>query len=537
MNKLALFVLAILIISATSAAQDWPMVNYDGSMSRHSPQTSISKDNVGQLQVKWILNVNSSVENAPLIVGNTGYCQNNKYMQVIAFDMNTGLTKWKYNPNFTTVSLERGGTAHGMAYENGTIYAPTGGVGTIVALNAENGSVIWESPSIMPIGGAFQEPAPPLIWKDMIIAGSSGGDTPPWGIPIRGTVTGLDKKTGKMVWQTKTAIGAWVEANNTSMNGGATVWSGGAIDAEKGIAYLPCGNAAPDMTAVTRPEPNLYANQVLAINLTDGKILWNTPMAAQGNVFNATVPDLHDYDPSFGTSLATVDLGKGPQNIVIAHDKRGDIAALDAATGKPIWSKTLGVIYRDWAKPAPAPNGSGVVWPGTQNGVESYTAVDNDTAYAAVSNTGVIFYLDSGVEGRVAPAFDSMPNGIGNGSIYALDLKTGNIKWEYKSDFPTWGSPLVTNGLVFADRITATGKPYAYSPFAQAVETPQIPSGIMMALDSDTGKVLWEFNVGAPVGIGGASIGNGMLLVPTGSPAEVRSNPGGYIVAFGLPGK
>jgi plastocyanin len=41
--------------------QDWPNVNYDSSMSRHSPQTTISKDNVNQLQVKWILNTGHTI--------------------------------------------------------------------------------------------------------------------------------------------------------------------------------------------------------------------------------------------------------------------------------------------------------------------------------------------------------------------------------------------------------------------------------------------------------------------------------------------
>jgi glucose dehydrogenase len=99
-------VLALILLSiSVASAQDWPMVNYDNAMSRHSPQTLISKNNVNQLQVKWILNTNSSIENSPLIVGKTGYCQNNNYMQVIAFDMDTGLTKWKYSPNFTSLSV------------------------------------------------------------------------------------------------------------------------------------------------------------------------------------------------------------------------------------------------------------------------------------------------------------------------------------------------------------------------------------------------------------------------------------------------
>ena len=45
------------------------MENYDNSMSRHSPQTIISKSNVDQLQVKWILNTGARLEAPPLIVG------------------------------------------------------------------------------------------------------------------------------------------------------------------------------------------------------------------------------------------------------------------------------------------------------------------------------------------------------------------------------------------------------------------------------------------------------------------------------------
>ena len=40
--------------------------------------------------------------------------------------------------------------------------------------------------------------------------------------------------------------------------------------------------------------------------------------------------------------------------------------------------------------------------------------------------------------------------------------------------------------------------------------------------------------MGAPPGIGGPSIGHGMLFVTTGSP-EIPINKGGDIVAFGLP--
>ncbi|MFZ3149833.1 MAG: PQQ-binding-like beta-propeller repeat protein [Methanothrix sp.] len=504
------------------------MVNYDNSMSRHSPQTEISKDNVNQLQVKWILNTGSTIEPSPLIVGKIGYAQNNNY-QVIAFDMDTGQNKWKYDPKTNVPS-----PSHGMIYDNGVIYAPTGPNGTVIALDAENGTKIWESPALQPLGGSFMLTAPPLIWNNYVIAGSAFGDFPGFDAPTKGTVTALDKKTGKIIWQINTTVGEWVTGKNASINGGAATWSGGAIDAEKGIVYLPCGNPAPDFDASTRPGEILYANHVIAVNISNGKILWATPFVAAGTVLNVTIPDTHDWDTAWGTNLATVDLGKGPQKVVIGHNKRGDIMAMDANTGKPIWWRNIAVLHNENI-PA-TPNGTNATWPGSGAGIEDYTAFDNSTVYAAVSNQGMIFYSGQGVAGRSLPDFESMPNGIGNGSIVALDLQTGNIKWEHKTDFPTWASPLVTNGVVFSGHVTAVGTPYKFdSNYGDPVDTPLISSGILIALDADTGKHLWEFNVGAPVGIGGPSVGNGMLLVPTGG--GQTPNEGGYIVAFGLPKK
>lgn len=67
------------------------------------------------------------------------------------------------------------------------------------------------------------------------------------------------------------------------------------------------------------------------------------------------------------------------------------------------------------------------------NGVEAYTANDNQTAYFAVSNMGFNFFSTNLSEkgAKVVPAFDAIGNGIGNGTITAIDIKTGNIKWVY----------------------------------------------------------------------------------------------------------
>jgi alcohol dehydrogenase (cytochrome c) len=440
--------------------------------------------------------------------------------------------------NGSTTLKQKCPPTHGITYDNGVIYAPTGPNGTVIALNAENGTKIWESPALQPLGGSFILTSPPLTWKNYVIAGSAFGDSPGFGAPAKGTETVLDKKTGKIVWQINTTVGDWVTGKNASVNGGAATWSGGAIDADKGIVYLPCGNPAPDFDASTRPGATLYANHVIAVNISNGKILWATPFVAAGSVLNVTIPDTHDWDTAWGTNLVSVDFGKGPQMVVVGHDKRGDIMAMDKATGKPIWWRNVAVLYR--ANVSAMPNGSGAIWPGSADGIESYSAFDENSLYVAVTNRGMNFFSRPG-EGHAEPAFASMPNGIGNGSITALDLKSGKIKWEHKTDFPTWVSPLVTSGVVFSGAITAvgnkeTGVTYPFGTFGGATDTPLITSGILMALDADTGKELWEFNVGAPVGIGGPSIGEGMLLVPTGNDVQT-TNSGGYIVAFVLPKK
>ena len=76
-----------------------------------------------------------------------------------------------------------------------------------------------------------------------------------------------------------------------------------------------------------------------------------------------------------------------------------------------------------------------------------YTANDNHTAYLAVTNMAYNFFSSEG--GRVAPSF----NAIGNGTITAIDIKTGKIKWVYPTEFPTLESPAVTNGVVFCNAI------------------------------------------------------------------------------------
>ncbi len=357
---------------------------------------------------------------------------------------------------------------------------------------------------------------PPIVWKGYVIAGSGGSGLPPGPGLVKGNITALNSTNGKIIWNLQTTTGEWVEPGKTPPNGGATAWSGGSLDSDTGIIYIPLGSASPNFNATTRQTPNLYSNHMIAVNITNGKIVWATPFIAHGTVLDVQVPDTHDWDTSWGSSITKVTLDNGTQKkIVIGHDKMGNLIAMDALTGEEIWWKTLGKQYR--TDVIPLPNGSGMVW---SYGVYNYHAVDNDTLYVSATNRGLNFFTD-GISGHREAVSNSIEQGLVNGTIMALDLRTGEIKWQYQTEFPPRVSPLVTYDIVFA----------GYIPFAK-----KLKSGVILALDKETGTKLWEFDVNAEIAPVGPSIGDGMLFVPTGKIQGLPKKEAiqGSIVAFGL---
>ena len=488
---------------------NWIMVNHDMYGTRSSNQTIIGKHNLDKLQVKWRLINNVEIQDPPIIIGNRGYVQDYGG-NVLAFDTRTGHVIWKVSAGI--------GPTMGLAYDDAILFASTGSKATIMAINATDGKTIWESQVLGDPKLGYKIDPFPIVWNDYIIAGSGGGSE-----MVRGNVTALNRTNGKIIWNFETTTGEWVKPGKTPPNGGATAWSGGSLDPETGIVYIPLGSAAPNYNATTRQTPNLYSNHMVALNITNGKIVWATPFVAHGTVLDVKVPDTHDWDTSWGSSITKVTLNNGTQKkVVIGHDKMGNVMAMDATTGKEIWWKTVGKQFR--TDVIPLPNGSGIIW---SYGVFSYHAVDNDTLYITATNRS-LNYLTDGIGGRVVAGPNTFGLGSYNGTIMALDLMTGKIKWQYQTQFPTRVSPLVTGDVVFA----------AYIPYTEKTK-----SGIILALDKRTGNKLWEFDVNAPIGQVGPSIGDGMLFVPTGKGKmkdDIQGLPkgekiGGSIVAFGLP--
>ena len=504
---------------------NWIMVNHDIYGTRNSNQTIINKENVATLQVKWRLINDVEIQDPPIVIGNKGYVQDYAGT-IIAFDADTGEVLWK---------LKAGnGPTMGLTFNKGIVFAATAYNATVVAINATDGEIVWQSPVLGNPKIGYNIPSPPIVWKNYVIVGSAAGGDVPNGVGlVQGNITALNITDGRIIWNLHTTKGEWVNPRTAPpYNGDASAWSGGSLDPETGIIYIPLGSPSPNFNATTRQQtPNLYANHMIAVNIVSGQIIWATPFIDYGTVLNVRVPDTHDWDTSWGSSISKVTFDNGTKRkIVIGHDKMGNVIAMDAATGKEIWWKTLGKQYN--TDSIPLPNGSGMVW---SYGVDDYHAVDNNsnTLFITATNRGVNYFTD-GIAGHKIAAPHTIKQGHLNGTIIAMDLRNGNIKWQDKTDFPPRVSPLVTNDIVFAGYI-----PFTESAKMTKTNHPKTTSsGMILALDKDTGEKLWEYNVNGAIAQVGPSIGNGMLFVPT-DEIQVQSKDTprgkGSIVAFGLP--
>ena len=514
---------------------NWITVNHDIYGTRSSNQTIIKKDNVAALKVKWRLINDEAIQDPPIIVGDRGYVQDYS-CTIIAFDTGTGKILWKVHAG--------SGPTMGLTFSNGLLFSATGYNSTVVAIDATNGKVIWQSPVLGNSKIGYHITTQPLVWRDYVVVGSAAhGDETNGVLLVQGNITALNATNGRIIWNMRTTQGDWVQPGKAPpYNGDASAWSGGSLDAETGIIYIPLGSPSPNFNATTRKMPNPYANHMIALNITSGKMIWATPFIDYGTVLDVRVPDTHDWDTSWGSSISKVTFDNGTQKkVVVGHDKMGNIIAMDAATGKEIWWRTLGRQYN--TNSIPSPKGSGLVW---SYGIFNYHAIDdkNDTLYIAATNRGVNYFTNKGVAGHRVAAPHTIELGLRNGTIAAIDLRTGNVKWQDQTEFPPRVSPLITDDIVFAGYIpfTEKGNIKSNSTLAAAttpIFTRTIKSGVILALDKQTGKKLWQYDVNATISEVGPSIGDGMLFVPTGKvqgqQAKALLKAGGSIVAFGLP--
>src|SRR5947209_59441 len=180
----------------------------------------------------------------------------------------------------------------------------------------------------------------PLVIKDKVLVGTSGGDD-----GVRGFVAAFDANTGKECWRFWTIPGpgefgseSW--PGDMYLRGGGTTWMPGTYDPELNTVYWGTSNPAPDFDGDPRPGDDLYTDCLLAIDADTGRLKWH---------FQFTPHDLFDYDATETAVLADQRVGGSTRKVLIEANRNGFVYVLDRVTGKFL-SATPFVHKLNWAK-------------------------------------------------------------------------------------------------------------------------------------------------------------------------------------------
>jgi outer membrane protein assembly factor BamB len=437
----------------------------------------INRDSVSGLGIAWKLPLTAqgsfgAYASTPVITEGVVYLQDlESNVQAVALDSGEVLWKKRYG------EVDLG--PNGVVVGEGKVFGAT--ATAAFALDQETGKELWSVPLVKDESKEAISIAPGysdgLAYVSTVPA-TSDAQYPGGGV---GVLYALDAKTGKEAWHFNTVPPSlW---GDKKQNSGGGLWYPPSFD-EKGSVYIGVGNPAPfpgtasDPWGKSRPGPNLYTNSVVKLDAETGKMDW---------FYQQTPHDLYDWDFQNPPILIS---SKG-RELAIGSGKSGIVTALDAQTGKPVWSTPVGkhngrdddgllAMRGEYSKLK-----DGILYPGYLGGVIAPPAANATTVFVPVVNSPVTVSKGvtiTGAEGSGAP-----------GEIVALDVATGKEVWDAQFEGPAYGPPVVVNDLVFATSY----------------------EGIVHALDVKTGGEVWTAQM--PAGINGGIMASGdTLVIPAG---------------------
>ncbi len=559
---------------------NWMTHGRDLAATRFSPSTEIRAENVKRLRPAFLYQTGTSAtfQTTPLVADGVMYLSA-PFSHVMAVDAATGREIWRYEHVSKAKKLCCGPANRGVALGYGKVYVATVDA-RLVALDQKTGKTIWDVQMADTNADATEDKAAldatdpalkgkvsgstgvgaasaPLVIDGKVIAGITGvgyglhldSDRP--GAPL-GTVVGVagrygrpgfiaayDAQTGERVWQfdttqkgwegafsQKTAYGAAlprdIAAEKSAMAkygdawkyGGGSIWHSPSVDLDLGLLYFGVGNPSPQAAGESRPGDNLYTSSLVAIDLKTGAYRWHYQQVPHDmwGYDVASPPVLFDFERE-GRSVPAI--GQASKlGWYFVHDRRDGTLLL----------KSDPYVPQENMFKAPTREGV-VIWPGVAGGANwSPAAVDaqNGLAFVAAMHMPTRYQsaelpAASGKPAVTYYTFEPAKDVPTWGTLSAVDLKTGAIRWQQKTDEPLIGGTLATaGGLVF----TGEG------------------NGDFSAFDAKTGARLWQFHCGAGVNAPPISYevaGKQYVAVAAGGSQIWGFRQGGAVVVFALP--
>ena len=516
------------------AGDNW--ITNGGNMTndRFSSLSEINTENVKELKGDWMTKIGQkataakfSAEGQALEYEGTIYISDGAD-DVFALDAGTGEILWTYEPHLPPDPLGEvvccGWDNRGVALGDGMVFVSQLN-GAQVALDQQTGKVKWSTEVVEP-GQGFTITSAPLYYDGMLYVGGSGGE-----YGIRGRLTALDAKTGKIAWRSYTIPGpgekghdTWPSNNDAWKHGGAGIWNTPTVNPKTNTLFFSTSNAAPDWNGSERAGDNDWSASILAMDAETGKIKWG---------YQQVHHDLWDYDSPSPTVLMDGEMNGEEVEAVGEPSKTGWVYLLNQETGKPIYpipevkvpqdpaNKTsptqpeptmepfspievskgsLETIEESLAgeKPKPKIKGTKIFapmstdptsinitpnsasggdnWPPSSYDPEKnmYFVASTEGAFGVIAETGHTQYKAG--ETFTGGEFGPTTGFSAPGFVTAYDMSTGKIAWQHRfPESPYSGTVSTAGGLVFVGQ----------------------SNGELQALDAETGKILWSFQTGA----------------------------------------
>jgi alcohol dehydrogenase (cytochrome c) len=457
---------------------------------RHSSQSQITRQNIQNLRLAWAAPLESaeaSLESTPIVADGRMFVTQSP-QGVTALDVRTGDILWKFKrPVPDNIPLCCGAQNRGVALLGDTVYVETLDA-HLIALDANTGLPRWDVTA-----GKWQDgysmTGAPLAVNDNIVVGIGGGD-----MGIRGFVAAYSAKDGALQWKFYTVPGPGEPGNETWEgdaweHGGSATWTTGSYDPQLGLVYWGTGNPAPVYNSVNRAAGSLFSCSVVAIDAHTGKLRW---------YYQFTPADDHDWDGTQQLVLADLPWHGTMRHVLFQANRNGFFYALDRETGqfldakpfaKQTWNSGFTPEGHAIVRPDSHPTRSGtVVWPAA-GGATNWWPVSFDPRrnlfYVSSVDSASIYFQDRPPEFHLGKsysgsAYQRTANVSVTVAIRAIDVSTGEVRWDQTLATgenvrgETGGMLSTDGGLVFS----------AYG-------------GRLFALDSDTGKRLWDTPLGA----------------------------------------
>jgi polyvinyl alcohol dehydrogenase (cytochrome) len=329
----------------------WNGWGRDPENSRYQPEPGMKAEEVSRLKVKWAFaHPGPMATGQPTVIGDRLFLTT-EMGQIFCLNARTGCTYWTMNAGAAVRAAISVGPLPAGARAKVALYFGDE-KSTVQAVDAATGHLLWktkiEEHLLSRITGS------PLLYRNRLYVPVSsfeetaGRDSKYECCTFRGSIVALDAYTGKIVWKSYSVQSEpkpfKKNSSGTQMYGpaGGAIWSAPTLDLKRKVIYAGTGNSYTDVETY-------HSDAIIALDMETGKLKWANQITPKDNflvgcrqpgVGNCPEEAGPDYD--FGSSPVLRTLPNGKQ-VLLCGQKSGVMYALDPDNdGKKLWEVKVG---------------------------------------------------------------------------------------------------------------------------------------------------------------------------------------------------